>query len=90
MKYEGIKYKKLNEYLLKLENDKKTLTFADIEQIIETKLPDSAHKYNAYWANVSHQYRQSGAWISAGWKVVKKDLDSKEITFKRKDAVKRE
>jgi hypothetical protein len=39
----------------------------DIGGIISDKLPSSAYKYIAWWANGGHI--QANAWLDAGWKV---------------------
>lgn len=61
------KYKPLYNYLKSNEGTYIKLNFEDIERIISDKLPTSASKYRAWWANGGHI--QANAWLEAGWKV---------------------
>jgi hypothetical protein len=63
------------------------LTFAEIENLIKTKLPISARTYRAWWANEKGTTRhvQANAWISIGWKVEEVDLDRGMVIFARVD-----
>lgn len=72
------KYDPLKEYLKKYQIN---LSFQMIEKIIGEKLPSSAYKFRAWWANGGHL--QANAWLDAGWKVCKVNL-GKEIIFKLK------
>ena len=74
------KYKNLFNYLLNTKNKKITLTYDEIESIINSKLPDSAYNYRAWWANGGHVH--SDAWLKSGWKVQNVNL-GKDVTFKR-------
>ena len=44
------------------------LNFDQIESIIDDKLPSSAYKHRAWWAN-DNSHTQAQSWLSAGWKV---------------------
>jgi DNA-binding transcriptional regulator YiaG len=60
-----------------------TLSWADIERLIQSKLPASAHK-RAWWSNRdSDSALQARAWIAAGYHVENIDLDSRTITFRK-------
>jgi hypothetical protein len=68
--YSG-KYERLYQSLK--NNDKEvskiTLTINQIEELLQFKLPNSAYKYSAWWANElegSHTHARS--WLMAGWK----------------------
>jgi len=74
------KYLPLQQYLEKCGGQKVTLTYEQMERIIEDKLPMSAHKYPAWWANGSHEHADS--WLGAGWKV-DEVLFSESVTFKK-------
>lgn len=63
------KYRGLEVYLSKREDSHIKLSFREIEQLIGDKLPRSAHKYAAWWANGGHPHAQ--AWLSSGWRVDK-------------------
>lgn len=65
-------YDPLRDYLLRCEGDEVVLTFAQIEDILGRKLPASAVKYDAWWANVgddaSTQHSHARSWHAAGYK----------------------
>jgi len=90
------KYTPLYDYLMRLDPQAVdcTLTFQQIETIIGAKLPPSAWKYQAWWANPTkpsqHPYAQ--AWLGAGWKVDGIDQQRGWVHFRRLqrlDAVRR-
>ena len=74
------KYEKLTDWL---NNPQRLLmTFREIEHIIEEHLPESAHKYKAWWGNESaSEHRQCNAWLDAGWEVESVDLKAEEVVF---------
>ncbi|WP_339309738.1 hypothetical protein NZ043_27320 [Paenibacillus sp. FSL k6-2145] len=75
------KYDPLNEYLCSKVT--LTLTYADIEYIIGSKLPESAFKDRTWWGNTTNATRvQAHSWLKAGWKVEKVNL-GENITFIR-------
>ncbi|MEY8741219.1 hypothetical protein AB9M62_17205 [Bacillales bacterium AN1005] len=64
--YEG-KYFKLLEYLKHKQGEiRLTITFSEIEEILNFELPSSAKKYNAWWANDKTR-SQAKSWLVAGW-----------------------
>ncbi len=73
------KYDPLNEYLKKSGRLNLRLTFAEIEKILADKLPASAYKYAAWWANGGHI--QANAWLEAGYKVDNVNWDMQAVTF---------
>jgi hypothetical protein len=73
------KYKSLENYLINNKSNKIILSYKEIENIINDHLPNSAHKYKAWWSNGGHI--QAESWIKAGWKVIDIKLN-KNITFK--------
>jgi len=62
-----------------------TLSFQQIEAVLDFDLPTSARKHRPWWANPStpgdHPHTQ--AWLAAGWKVDTVDLDGKWVRFRR-------
>ncbi|NJF25685.1 serine/threonine-protein kinase [Thermococcus sp. Bubb.Bath] len=76
-------YSALAEYLKKRPEKVVQLTFSDIERIIGSKLPDSARKYQAWWANTeSHSHAVKG-WLQAGRRLKSVDLKNKIVIFER-------
>ncbi len=83
------KYSPLEQYLKNqaLNPGPINLTFAEIEDIIETSLPQSAYKNRDWWSNhndPSHR-PQAKAWMEAGYQVenLKQNKDSGEVSFTR-------
>lgn len=58
-------------------------TFEEIEQILGTKLPDSAREHRSWWANDSVGHVQSQQWLAAGWRVAGINMTEGLITFSR-------
>ena len=80
------KYEPLGRYLSKLDKTIVTLTFSEIEEIINDALPQSAIEHmEEWWANdeSTTHYQSIDGWLSVGWKVVNKNRKRREITFKR-------
>ncbi|MDP1697711.1 MAG: hypothetical protein Q8L45_08005 [Xanthomonadaceae bacterium] len=67
------KYDPLHQHLRQLprQTNEVTLSFADIERIIESRLPKSASDFRAWWGNqvkISNR-PQAAAWLGAGFQV---------------------
>jgi hypothetical protein len=77
------KYVRLFQSLNRKEKDvsRLTLSINEIEEILEFKLPVSAYKYSAWWANESEgTHIHARAWLMAGWKTAEVKLGNK-VTF---------
>lgn len=62
--------------------------FDEIEQILGRPLPNSAYRYNAWWANQSGKgHSQTAGWIDAGWKTAGLDLAAKTVRFEKQVAM---
>lgn len=59
-----------------------TLTFDEIEKIIEDRLPSSALQHRHWWNNTQSSV-QARSWEYAGWKVQALDLNDKTVVFQR-------
>ena len=75
-------YAPLGEHLRSVEGDEATLSFDEVEKILDRKLPASAIKHRAWWANTD-THSQALVWLSAGFVVDHADLEAKTITFRR-------
>ena len=74
------KYAPLENYLRGLPANQKeaTLSFEQIEKIINSRLPPSAYGYQAWWANEKEgNHVNARAWANAGWKVESVDFNRK-------------
>jgi hypothetical protein len=80
------KYDPLAAYLKQLRQREITLSFAEIEGVIGSPLPSSAHTYNAWWANENGatSHVQCSAWLLAGYKA-HADLRIQEVRFTAAD-----
>lgn len=63
--------------------DRVTLTFDEIEQIIEGDLPASARQHRAWWANDAVGHNHSQLWLDAGWRTVGINFSQGLVTFAR-------
>jgi hypothetical protein len=77
------KYEPLRIYLESERRLTWRATFSEIENILKTSLPRSAHQYAPWWAN-DQTHVQAQAWMQAGWYTESCDLQGKSILFTRK------
>ncbi len=80
---EGSKYQPLLEYLCGSNEGEVTLTFAQIETLMNEALPESARSKRAWWSNRSKGALQASAWMEAGYRVEDVDLDRQQVTFRK-------
>lgn len=64
----GDKYTKLKEYLKKSKQEVIKLSFNDIENIIEDKLPESSYTHAQAWWSNNADHSQAISWLEAGYK----------------------
>ncbi len=77
------RYAALANWLAQQKEEKVSLTFEQVEQIINSRLPDSALQLRAWWANDRVGHYHSILWLEAGWKVMYVNLDEKQVIFSR-------
>ena len=80
------KYDPLEKYLRSLPRaqEEVTLSFESIEQVLNDKLPPSAHEHRAWWGNQQQgTHVEAIAWMDAGWMVDTVDLREKWVKFVR-------
>lgn len=76
------KYQKLSEHLAHMNQERWTTTFREIESILGFELPNSAYKYQAWWANQAGSgHSQTASWKSAGWRTEDLDIPKQRVTF---------
>ena len=61
-----------------------TLTFAELERLVGTRLPADAYEGRAWWEGKSRHHTR--AWRRAGWRVEAADVLSRVVTFVRATA----
>ncbi len=80
------KYTPLEHYLhgLPVTQKEVTMTFEQIERILNDKLPPSTYEYQAWWANEKEgNHVNARAWANAGWHVDTVNLQGKWVRFVR-------
>ncbi len=78
-------FERLNEYFLNLELSPHTMTFEEIERIMEAPLCASAYKYPSYW-HKKDAWSIGDTWRRHGYVIQRLHLDKKYVVF-RKDNV---
>jgi hypothetical protein len=82
------KYLLLTKHLLAVPAATKDLQFrvAEIEGIVRAHLPPEARRFPNWWANQKTGKRpQAFAWMAAGWRVSKVDVDADLVKFSRQN-----
>lgn len=79
------KYDPITRHLSAQQTPRLRLSFSDIERILGFKLPQSARKYPAWWANDATPGRQSASWPSASWMAEEVDIPGEKVGFRRLD-----
>jgi len=80
------KYTPLENYLRELPESRKvvTLSFEQIERILNDKLPSSAYEDLRWWVSEKEGNHVHGrAWAIAGWKVEKLDVNKQWVKLIR-------
>ncbi|TBR61568.1 transcriptional regulator [Westiellopsis prolifica IICB1] len=78
----GSKYQPLLEYLQGSDCPEITLSFTEIEKLINNTLPNSAKKERRWWGNRSTGSPQASAWMKAGY-VVEPNIEAETVTFRK-------
>ena len=66
-----------------LRQEKLSLTFREIEEIIGEELPPSAREHRSWWANDPVGHVQSRQWLDVGWRVSNIAMTEGKIVFTR-------
>lgn len=78
------RYQPLADFLASHKPNEWTATFADIEERLGFRLPESAYKYPAWWANQANGgHSQTRGWRSVGWRTTSLDLQRRRVRFER-------
>jgi hypothetical protein len=76
------KYEPLERFLRAQHADEVPMTFAEIERILDAKLPNS--KFNrAWWSNNPDNNVMTLAWLNAGYLTERVDLKNDRVVFRR-------
>jgi hypothetical protein len=80
------KYTPLENYLRELPADQKeiTLSFEQIEGIINARLPSSAYEDRRWWDHEKEgNHVNARAWANAGWQIESVDFNTKQTKLAR-------
>ena len=82
------KYDPLRQYLHQSNADELTLSLAEIEAILDAKLPPSARSQRAWWGNRRRGALQARAWLDVDYRVESIELEAADyrsgrITFRK-------
>lgn len=77
------KYSPLEEFLKAQRTSEVPMSFAEIERIIDAKLPMSALQYQAWWSNDPTGHVNAQAWLAAGFRTEQVDIGSRKVVFRK-------
>jgi hypothetical protein len=77
------KYEPLTQFLLKQEMNEVHMTFAQIERVIDAKLPPKAQHHRAWWSNSPSNNVMTKAWLDAGFRSEQVDMEGRKLVFRR-------
>jgi hypothetical protein len=77
------KYNALGQYLKARAADSAVLlTFAEIEEIIGSKLPSSAYEHRPWWSNNPSNNVMTKVWLAARFETEQVDMASRKLVFR--------
>lgn len=76
------KYEPLRKFLESSTASEIPMTFAEIERVIGSPLPDSRN-IRAWWSNNPNNNVMTKAWLAAGYKTEQVDIDGRKLVFRR-------
>jgi hypothetical protein len=78
------RYQPLADFLAAKKEPLWDASFADIEACLGFRLPNSAYKYPAWWANQTGAgHSQTRGWRSVGWKTGEVDVSKRRVRLER-------
>jgi hypothetical protein len=77
------KYEPLKEFLRKQGVNEIQMTFAQIERVIDAKLPPKAQQHRAWWSNSPTNNVLTKAWLEAGFRSEQVDMEGRKLVFRR-------
>jgi hypothetical protein len=76
------KYDPLGNYLRQRGASHVRMTFAEIERVIGSKLPNS-QRYPAWWSNNADNNVMTRVWLDAGYETEQVDIEGRKLVFRR-------
>ena len=77
------KYAPLGDYLRGCTSTEVSLTFQEIEEIIDNRLPPAAGRHAAWWSNNPSNNVMTRVWLDAGYRSERLDLNARKLVFRR-------
>ena len=81
------KYDPLTSHLAARKSNSISMSFSEIEQQLGFALPGSSRKHRAWWSNNPSNSVMTKAWLAAGYKTAKVDLEAETLQFIRENSV---
>ncbi|WP_295631254.1 type II toxin-antitoxin system VapB family antitoxin [Novosphingobium sp.] len=82
------KYDPLARYLNQADGESIDASFAQVEAVLGFKLPDSAYRHQAWWANQTNgSHSHSRSWQGAGWDTCQVNTARRTVRFERRKSV---
>ena len=80
------RYARLYRHLCARPGSEWWATFGEVERVLGFRLPDSARRYPAWWANSSGGgHSQTLAWQAAGWRTRRVSIAAETLLFVREE-----
>src|SRR6185436_4093498 len=76
------KYERLGTFLRNKGGELVSMTFAEIERVVGTKLPKS-QKHQAWWSNSTSNNVMTQVWLDAGYRTEQVDVTGRKLVFRR-------
>jgi hypothetical protein len=77
------KYDSLGHFLADNEFNEVRMTFEDIEKILGFELPERSQHIRAWWSNNPSNNVMTKAWLAAGYKTERVDIEGRKLVFRR-------
>ena len=77
------KYDPLARHLSNVRASVWRARFSEIENILGSRLPDSARRHRAWWSNNGGNNVMTKSWKSAGWITEQVDMDNEVLVFRK-------
>lgn len=77
------KYEPLRDYLSKQATSEVRMTFAEIEKVIGSTLPEKSKRSRPWWSNNPNNNVMTKEWLAAGYKTERVDIESRKLVFRR-------
>ena len=78
-----MKYDPLRDYLRQQTQSRVPMTFQQVESIIGGRLPASARRHRPWWANDATGHTHANAWLGAGYRTERVDMEGEKLVFVR-------